>query len=130
MATPTLRTSGSKILDVMGSRVTLRGVNLPLLDDWGFPGHDKLADLDSSKANCVRIQWYVDYGNPDRPPYSLADLDGFLSRCRTSRILPILGLWDLTCQSDVGRLNTELIPWWTDPDVVTVLNAHQDYLII
>jgi mannan endo-1,4-beta-mannosidase len=130
MAASTLRTSGSDLLDVTDHKIILRGINLPLLDDWNFPGHDKLADLETSGANCVRIQWYVDYGNPDRPAYSFTDLDGFLTRCRTIRVLPILGLWDLTCQDNTNRLNTELIPWWTNPDVVAILKAHEDFLII
>lgn len=130
MPAPTLQTSGRSLLDTDGREVVLRGVNLPLLDDWGFPGGDKLDDLETTGANCVRIEWYVNYPQPGRPAFSLDDLGGFLTRCRAARVLPILGLWDLTCGGDVDRLNTELVPWWTDPDVVAVLNDHRDFLVI
>lgn len=125
----TFLTSGSDIVDTKGNKVVLRGVNLPLLDDFDFPGGDKLADLETSGANCVRVQWYVSYPNP-RPHFGLADLDDFLGRCKQLRILPILGLWDLTCNGDVDLVNTKLVLWWTDPAVVAVLNAHEDYLIV
>ncbi|MEG4799917.1 hypothetical protein QUB63_08185 [Microcoleus sp. ARI1-B5] len=44
--------------------------------------------------------------------------------------MPILGLWDFTCQSDATMLNTQLIPWWTSEPVLAVLKKHQQYLIV
>jgi mannan endo-1,4-beta-mannosidase len=82
MPANTLYTSGSDLFDTNDMKVILRGVNPPLLDDWGFPAGDQLADVEASGANCVRIQWYVNYGDPNRPAYTLADLDGFLARCK------------------------------------------------
>lgn len=113
-----------------GTKVILRGMNLPLLDDWDFPQGDRLADLEQTGANAVRIQWYVDYGNAARPAYTSAHLDAFLTRCRTSGTIPILGLWDLTCEANTALVNTRLVPWWTSEEVVTVLNKHKQYLII
>jgi mannan endo-1,4-beta-mannosidase len=126
----TLYVEGRLLHDPHGNPVILRGINLPLLDDWVFPGSDKLADLALTGANAVRIQWCLDYGDDRRPTYTLADLDGFLDRCKTHRIIPILGLWDATCGGDVGVLNAQFIPWWTSDDVVAVLNKHRQYLIV
>jgi mannan endo-1,4-beta-mannosidase len=128
--TSTLYTKGRYLYDSFGNKVILRGINLPLLDDWDFPQTDKLAELEKTGANAVRIQWYKDYGQSDRPAYTIADLDNFLTRCKTSRIIPVLGLWDLTCNPDVNLLNTQLIPWWTSEPVLNVLKKHQKYLII
>ncbi|PMB08146.1 glycoside hydrolase [Fischerella thermalis CCMEE 5328] len=128
--TSTLYTKGRYLYDSLGNKVILRGINLPLLDDWNFPQTDKLAELEKTGANAVRIQWYKDYGQSDRPAYTIADLDNFLTRCKTSRIIPVLGLWDLTCNPDVNLLNTQLIPWWTSEPVLNVLKKHQKYLII
>lgn len=100
--TSTLYTKGRYLYDSLGNKVILRGINLPLLDDWNFPQTDKLAELEKTGANAVRIQWYKDYGQSDRPAYTIADLDNFLTRCKTSRIIPVLGLWDLTCKPDVN----------------------------
>jgi mannan endo-1,4-beta-mannosidase len=120
------------LYDSSGQKIILRGINLPLLDNWDFPQADELAkltELEKTGANAVRIQWYKDYGQP-RPAYSPQDLDNFLTKCKENRIIPILGLWDLTCKDDVSLLNTRLIPWWISDDVLFVLKKHQQYLII
>ena len=98
----TFYTEGRHLHDPNGKKIILRGINLPLLDDWDFPPGDKLADLEQTGANAVRIQWYINYGNAQRPAYTLADLDAFLTQCKAKRMIPILGLWDVTC---AGRCN-------------------------
>ena len=45
-------------------------------------------------------------------------------------MIPILGLWDLTCNNNPSLLNSQLISWWTTNPVLTVLKKHQQYLII
>ena len=126
----TFFTDGRLLRDPNGSVTVLRGINLPLLDDWSFPGDDKLSDIETTGANAIRIEWYIDYPNAERPAYTIADLDQFLTRCKTKGLVAILGLWDVTCQFDATLLNTQLIPWWTSADVVRVLEKHQKYLII
>jgi mannan endo-1,4-beta-mannosidase len=126
----TFYTNGRYLQDPSGKKIILRGINLPLLDDWDFPPDDKLADLEQTGANAVRIQWHINYGNAQRPVYTLADLDAFLTKCKANRMIPILGLWDVTCQADATLVNTQLIPWWTSDEVVAVLNKHKQYLII
>ena len=126
----TLYTKGRYLYDSSGQKIVLRGINLPLLDDWDFPQSDKLAELEKTGANAVRIQWYKDYSQPTRPAYSLQDLDRVLAKCKANQIVPILGLSDLTCKSDLTLLNTQLIPWWTSEPVLTVLKKHQQYLIV
>lgn len=126
----TFYTNGRFLYDSSGKKIILRGINLPLLDDWGFPQSDKLAELEKTGANAVRIQWYKDYGQPNRPTYSLQDLDNFLTKCKASQIIPILFLGDSTCNPDATFLNTQLMPWWTSKPVLAVLKKHQRYLII
>jgi mannan endo-1,4-beta-mannosidase len=121
---------GRFLHDPSGKKIILRGINLPLLDDWDFPAGDKLADLEPSGANAIRIQWYIQYPGEGRPTYTLADLDTFLTRCKANHMIPILGLWDVTCAPDTELVNTQLVPWWTSDDVVAVLNRHKDYLIL
>lgn len=126
----TLYVDGRFLYDVDGNRLILRGVNLPLLDDWNFPARDKLAEIEKTGANAVRLQWYVNYPGAGRPAYGLPDLDAILATCASHRMIPILDLHDATCQGDVTLLNTQLIPWWTRPDVVAVLQKHKKYLIV
>jgi mannan endo-1,4-beta-mannosidase len=45
-------------------------------------------------------------------------------------IVPILMVADLTCDSDADQVNTTLIPWWTSREVVSLITAHQQYLIV
>ncbi|RXH55765.1 cellulase family glycosylhydrolase [Granulicella sibirica] len=127
---PNLYVSGRFLHTRFGTKLILRGIDLPLLDDWNFPGSDYLDAVAQSNANAVRIQWYVDYGQAARPPYSLADLDTFLHRCAAAEMVPILMLADLTCAADTSQLNPLLVAWWTNPDVVAVLQKHARYLII
>lgn len=122
--------TGRRLRDNDRVPVTLRGVNLPLLDDWDFPASDRLAEVEKSGANAVRIQWYAQYPDPARPAYSITHLDAFLDRCRLHRMIPILELHDCTCQGDPQLVNIQLIPWWTRADVVKVLRRHERYLII
>ncbi|WAK02310.1 cellulase family glycosylhydrolase [Methylobacter sp. YRD-M1] len=130
LARQTFYIDGRHLYEPNGNKIILRGINLPLLDDWSFPPSNKLADLEQTGANAIRIQWYINHGNAARPTYTLADLDAFLTQCKTKRMIPILGLWDGTCQADATLVNTQLIPWWTSDEVVSVLNKHKQYLII
>ena len=126
----TLYIEGRYLHEPNGNKLILRGINLPLLDDWSFPPGNRLADLELTGANAVRIQWYINYGNAGRPAYTIADLDAFLTQCKASHMIPILGLWDVTCQADATLVNTQLVPWWTSDEVIAVLNKHKQYLII
>jgi len=126
----TLYISGRFLRSRNGAKVILRGVNLPLLDDWAFPPADYVSAVAQSSANAVRIQWYVNYGDADRPAYSLSDLDGVLTQCAQAELIPILMLADLTCAADTSLLNSELVSWWTSSDVVAVLSKHAKYLVI
>jgi len=127
---PNLYVSGRFLQTTSGAKLILRGVDLPLLDDWAFPGSDYLDAVAQSNANAVRIQWYVNYPDTTRPPYTLADLDSFLQRCAEAEMVPILMLADLTCAGDTSQLNPTLVAWWTTPDVVAVLQKHSRYLIV
>ena len=132
---PHLFVSGRFLRARDGTKLILRGVNLPLLDDWAFPGSDNLDAVAQSNANALRIQWYVHYPQPDpsrtqRPPYAVAALDQFLSRCAQAGMVPILMLADLTCAADTSQLNPTLVSWWTAPDVVAMLQKHAAYLIL
>jgi mannan endo-1,4-beta-mannosidase len=127
---PSFYTQGRHLYSPNGTKVILRGVNFPLLDDWGFPASDTLAELEKTGANAVRIQWYKDYEQTSRPAFSLADLDRILTKCQTLKMIPIVYLSDLTCQSDPNLLNVNLMPWWTSTEVVTMLKKHEKYLIV
>ena len=120
--------SGRYLYDNGGRKIVLRGVNLPLLDDWGFPAEDKLTEIEKTGANAVRLQWYISY--PARPVYTAGDLDCTLDKCRLLRMIPILMLADFTSTTAMGPLNDTVVPWWLSPDIKRVLVRHQRYLIV
>lgn len=129
----TFYVKGRFLYDNERNKLILRGINLPLADDWKFPQRrptGKLGDLAKTGANSVRIQWYAQYHDPARDPYGISDLDAVLEECRKSRLVPIVELHDCTCEDDPELVNTLLMSWWTRPDVVHVLKRHQRYLII
>lgn len=126
----TLYVSGRYLHTPGGTKLILRGIDLPLLDDWNFPPSNHISDIARTNANAVRIQWYADYGQPSRPSYSVADLDPILRRCAKAEMIPIVMLADLTCAPDTSQLNSVIVKWWTSPDVVAVLSKHHKYLII
>ena len=124
----TLFVQGKNLYDSQSQPLVLRGVNYSVMDDWGFPATDLISEIEKSGANTIRLQWYKTYAA--RPAYTATDLDNLLTKCKTNRIIPILELHDITCQADANLINTQLISWWTDPAIVTVLNKHKKYLII
>jgi mannan endo-1,4-beta-mannosidase len=129
---------GRHLYDSGGSKTILRGINLPVLDDWNFPpnptldGYDVPSYLADTGANAVRIQWYMNYdaGRDDHrdPSYDISHLDALLEKCREKKLVPIVGLWDGTSKCTIERLNAEFVPWWES--MLPVLNKHKKYLIL
>jgi mannan endo-1,4-beta-mannosidase len=128
--TTTLHTRGRHLYHGNGSKIVLRGVNLPLFDDWSFPQRHLLSEVAKTGANAVRIQWYQNYNQSARPAVSAKDLDKILTQCRAYGLIPILYLADSTCKRDLNLLNRQLVPWWISPPILTVLKKHQRYLIV
>ena len=100
--------SGRMLYNNCKDTLVLHGINYPVLDDWDFPanmntGSEKLSEIEKTGANCVRIQWYNNYRNVARSAYALKDLDSLLTRCARYKIIPIVGLWDLTSSGDWNR---------------------------
>jgi hypothetical protein len=112
----TLTVSGRFLTGRHGQNIILRGVDLPLLDNWSFPGSDYLTELAQSGANCVRIQWYLNYNDSGRPAYTADNLGNFLDRCVAANIIPILMLADETCQSDPNLMNSYFVPFYTNSE--------------
>ena len=127
----TMYVQGGTLYDKCGEPVVLHGINYPVMDDWDFPASSEVSDqIALSGANAVRIQWYIDYGQPGRPAYALKDLDTVISRVARLDMIPIIELHDFTCQSDVSQLAGAIVPWYTQADVLQLIEKHKAYLII
>lgn len=127
----TMYVQGATLYDKCGNEITLHGVNYPVLDDWAFPASVEVSsEIAQSGANAVRIQWYIDYGQPGRPAYALKDLDTVISRIARLDMIPIVELHDYTCQTGMSELGAEIVPWFTQNEVLNLIDKHKAYLII
>lgn len=129
-----LYVQGNQLKNKCNESVILRGVNYSVLDDWSFPanlktGGERLSEIVKSGANAVRIQWYENYNQTGRPAYTVADLDSLLTRCARYQMIPVIGLWDLTCSNDWPLFNQH-VNWWLQPSVVALLKKHRSYAIL
>ncbi len=130
-----LYVNGRFLYNHCNQKIILRGVNYSVLDDWDFPanmnnGNERSREIEKSGSNCVRIQWYNNYGQPARPAYNLVHLDSLLTRCKRYNIIPILGLWDMTCSNDWANFTSTITNWWLQPAVLALIEKHKRYMIL
>ena len=130
-----LYVSGRFLYNHCNQKIILRGINYSVLDDWDFPanmnnGAERSSEIEKTGANCMRIQWYNNYGQPSRPAYTLANLDSILTRCKRYNIIPIVGLWDMTCSNDWANFTSTITNWWTQPAVLALIQKHKRYMIL
>ena len=129
-------TNGNKIVDPCGNEFVMRGVNYSLADDWNFPGNlnngkELSSQIILANPNTVRIQWYVDYGQPSRPSLTLAGLDSVISRFAAANITTVLEIHDFThIHTDTTAFNTQVIGWWTSQLVLNLINKHKSHIFV
>lgn len=130
-----LHVNGNLLLNRCDETIVPIGVNYSVLDDWNFPanlygkGTEKLSEIAKTNANAVRIQWYADYGQSARPSFNETHLDSLLGRCQRNGIVPIVGLWDLTCGKDWSKFDS-LVAWWVRPSMLSLMKKHEKYLVV
>ncbi|PXV95554.1 mannan endo-1,4-beta-mannosidase [Lachnotalea glycerini] len=115
---PGFRVDGRFLYDNQGEKVILYGVNKMIvwLDKDGVPSYSEIA---KTGANCVRIVWSLDE--------SAEDLDTTIRNCRLQNMIPIIELHNAT--GDWSKLSS-LVDYWVSPDIVKVIQKHQEYLLI
>lgn len=148
----TLTVSGRNLLDTYGNTVVLRGINYPIIDDYGVHTDNptqvdnKINQIAQSGANCVRFPWYtngahykdnLDPGtNPGYGPGTLesyvndGSLSHLLSYTRQQGMIPILEIHDLTGGNNNAIFQSQVMGFWTDPDVLQVIAENEGHLII
>jgi mannan endo-1,4-beta-mannosidase len=129
-------TNGNKIIDPCGNDFIMRGINYSLADDWNFPGNlnngrELSSQIILANPNTVRVQWYVDYGQPSRPALTLAALDSVISRFSRAGIATVLELHDFThIHTDTTAFNTKIVGWWTSQPVLELIDKHKLHLFL
>ena len=112
------KVEGRFLYDGDGEKVVMYGVNE--MSIWGDIGGDIiLPEIKKTGANAVRLVWSIE--GPARK------LDILLYNCRLNNMIPIIELHDAT--GEWHKL-PELVDYWVSPEVLEVLNKHEEYLII
>ena len=65
--------------------------------------------------------------NRTRAATSTATLDALITNAKANHLIPMIELHDAT--GDWGRLN-DLVDYWTQPAVVSIIRKHQAYLLV
>jgi mannan endo-1,4-beta-mannosidase len=138
-----LTVSGTKLLNHAGNPVTLIGVNTASYHSGYVNDVATVSNAmkNNTKVNSVRLMWNsqkgvnaIFAGQPQNAPtfFTLPNLDAELSAYTSLHILPILALHDLTDIDDnsVAGFNNYVVPFWTDPNLITILKKYQNNLII
>lgn len=112
------RVEGRFLYDNTGEKVILYGINKMAIwmDKDGDPSFSEIA---KTGANSVRIVWTTE-GTAE-------ELDTVIRNCRAEHMIPMVELHDAT--GDWSKLPT-LVNYWVDPDIVNVIQKHQEYLLI
>jgi mannan endo-1,4-beta-mannosidase len=120
---------GRNLYDSRGTNVLLRGVNKMSVFDNSDPlGLISFPEIKKTGANTVRIVWAITSDlQPGGPATSMATLDSLITNAKANHLIPMIELHDAT--GDWSRLN-DLVNFWTQPAVVTVVQKHQTYLLI
>lgn len=140
--------SGKDITDVNGHVITLRGMNFPIMDvgsvNLNTPAtYTYLIDeFAKTGSNVIRIPWNTNGVHwRDQPAHggTPGTMDGYIANgklgelidyCCSKNIFVILEIHDGTSQNDWVNFNNTIVPFWTSPNVVNLINTHQTKLIV
>jgi mannan endo-1,4-beta-mannosidase len=126
----TFYTEGRHLHDRLGNKVILRGVNKMSVwdEDADLAGSISFPEIRKTGANTVRIVWAIRKDlQPGISDTEIAHLDALIATAKANRLIPTIELHDAT--GDWNRLQ-ELVNYWTQPEVVNIIQKHQAYLLV
>jgi mannan endo-1,4-beta-mannosidase len=125
----TFYTIGRYLYDRLGNRVILRGINKMSVWDAGDPdGAISFREIRQTGANTVRIVWAI--RTDLQPGASNTDpnrLDTLITNAKQHHLIPMIELHDAT--GNWSRL-PDLVSYWTQPSILSIIQKHQAYLLI
>ncbi len=120
---------GRHLYDRLGTRVLLRGVNkMSVFDNDDPMGLVSFPEIKKTGANTVRIVWAIRTDlQPGPSDTSPATLDALVTNAKANHLIPMIELHDAT--GAWARLG-DLVDYWTQPAVVSVLQKHRAYILV
>ena len=120
---------GRDLYDPFGASVVLRGINKMSVFDANDPqGLVSFPEIKKTGANTVRFVWAITSDlSPGGTKTSTATLDALITNAKANHLIPMIELHDAT--GDWTRLN-DLITYWTQPAVVSIIQKHEQYLLV
>jgi mannan endo-1,4-beta-mannosidase len=133
-----------KYITKNGNNVILRGINYPFIDDGNInltsPSSYQYYLNEASKtgANAMRIAWYLP-GTHWRDIQTPGTVQGYINNGHLGNILtyvesknmiPILEIHNGACGNDWSLFNNFIVPFWKSTQMVSIIQAHQNNLII
>jgi mannan endo-1,4-beta-mannosidase len=121
----TFYTQGRYLYDRLGNKVILRGVNkMSVWDNDDPTGNISFPEIRKTGANSVRVVWLIENKGI---PTDLNILDTLITNAKQNQLIPMIELHDAT--GNWNRLQ-ELVEYWVQPNVVNVIQKHQEYLLV
>ncbi|NLD99725.1 MAG: cellulase family glycosylhydrolase, partial [Fibrobacter sp.] len=114
---PGFKVAGRYLYDRCGEKVILRGINKMIV--WTDLNGTSFPEIAKTGANCVRIVW-VKTGALDK-------FDAAITKCRENKMIPIVELHDGT---GVWDSLPGLVNWWVKPEVISIIQKHEEYLLV
>ena len=114
----TMYVSGRFLYDKFGTKFIPYGINH--MTFWtDLNGALSCSEIAKTGANIIRLQWLTT-GTADQ-------LDTAITNCRAAKMVVMPELHDAT--GDWSKLSS-LVDYWVRPDIVAVLQKHQEYILI
>jgi mannan endo-1,4-beta-mannosidase len=121
----TFHTQGRHLHDFAGNKVILRGVNkMSVFDNEDPVGSISFPEIRKTGANSVRIVWAI---RTKLGPTDPTRLDALITTAKANHLIPLIELHDAT---GVWRRLPDLIDYWTQPEIVSIIQKHEEYLLI
>jgi mannan endo-1,4-beta-mannosidase len=114
----TMYVNGRFLYDRFGAKFIPYGINH--MTYWtNLSGVPSCPEIAKTGANIIRLQWLI--------PGTADQLDTAIANCRAAKMVVMPELHDAT--GDWAKLS-QLVDYWVRPDIVAVIQKHQEYVLI
>lgn len=132
-----LKVDGKVLKDDCGQTIILKGFNHGSIYDVSDFGVGEAAQIAQTGANAMRIVVDREYCTFPPPNYSCVEvattavqLTTMIQASLNNNMIPIVELHDFTGSANPASDLATAANWWSQPNILEVLKANQNYLIL